>query len=84
MEQNTNKKVITIIVNGREKETDLKRISYQEVIEMAFNEFINNPDVVYTVTYSNAHGNSKGSLVQGDTIKVKQGMVFNVSRTDRS
>jgi hypothetical protein len=39
---------------------------------------------LYLVDYSRAEGNKKGSLEAGDTVKVKDGMVFNVSETHRS
>jgi Multiubiquitin len=37
----------------------------------------------YTITYR--HGTDKGStLVQGQSVQVKSGMIFNVVRTDKS
>jgi len=31
------------------------------------------------------HGSKpEGTLVEGDTVKVKEGMIFNVARTDKS
>ncbi len=43
-------------------------------------------NVAYTVTYSykKGHHNDKGILVKGDSVKLKEGMVFNVTRTTRS
>jgi hypothetical protein len=77
-------KVVTIIVNGREKEVDEKKISFEEIIEIAFGQVEQNPNVVYTVKYSLGKNEDKGSLVEGETIKVKKGMVINATKTDKS
>lgn len=77
-------KEFTIIVNAREKEWDKKEISYQEVIVLAFGEYIENENIEYTVAYSKAHGDKNGTLTKGESVKVKEGMVFNVNKTDKS
>lgn len=77
-------KEFTIIVNAREKEWDKKEISYQEVIVLAFGEYIENENIEYTVAYSKAHGDKNGTLTKGESVKVKKGMVFNVNKTDKS
>jgi multiubiquitin len=79
-------KTVTIIVNGREKEVEKGDLSYEQVVNLAFN---NNPpqgpNIVITVTYSKGEKNGKqGSLLPGDTVKVKDGMIFNVTATDKS
>lgn len=77
-------KPVTIIVNAREKEWDKKEISYKEVIELAFGEYIENENIEYTVAYSKAHGDKNGTLTKGESVKVKEGMIFNVNKTDKS
>lgn len=77
-------KSVTIIVNAREKEWDKKEISYKEVIELAFGEYIENENIEYTVAYSKAHGDKNGTLTKGESVKVKEKMVFNVNKTDKS
>lgn len=78
-------KTITIIVNGREKEVTGKEITYEQVVNLAFD---NNPPVgefiVITVTFSKGEDRKEGSLQPGDTVKIKDGMVFNVTATDKS
>jgi hypothetical protein len=69
------------IVNGRPRETFKDELTYDEVVRMAFGE--PEPDVVYTVAYANPHGHD-GTLAEGQSVKVKNGMVFNVTRTNRS
>lgn len=78
-----NKKEVTIIVNGREKQYPKEEISFAEVVALAFE----NPskDTMYTVTYKKGHGNKpEGTLVEGQSVKVKDGMIFNVTATNKS
>ena len=76
---------ITIIVNGEEKPWCDRRISFDEVVELAFGAEPPNPNICYTVTFKNAAGKRKqGVLVEGDDVKVKNGTIFNVKRTDKS
>lgn len=78
-------KNITIIVNAREKVWSEKEISYQQVIELAFGSYSSDPNVVYSVTYSKGEEpKHEGSLVDGSSVKVKKGMVFNVTQTNKS
>jgi len=79
-------KEFTIFVNTRPKKFVGKEISYNEVVELAFgpNPF-NNDQIVYTVDYSKGIDKKpKGSLVEGQSVHVKEGMVFDVIRTDKS
>lgn len=75
----------TIIVNGREKQWPKPAISFEEVVELAFGPVPPNPNIIYTVTYKGGPGERpKGTMVKGDIIKIKEGMVFNVTATDKS
>ena len=79
-------KEFKIFVNSREKTFIGKEISYKEVVELAFgpNPF-NNDQIVYTVDYSKGEDKKpKGSLVEGQSVHIKEGMVFDVIRTDKS
>jgi hypothetical protein len=54
-------------------------------VEIAFGPLSGNENTIYTLTYKRGHGNKpEGTLVSGETVKVKEGMVFNVTRTDKS
>ncbi|MBK7143583.1 MAG: multiubiquitin domain-containing protein [bacterium] len=83
-QDNSPTKTVTIIVNGREKQYDGKRISFEQVVTLAFGTYEDNENIVYTVTYSKGEDKKEGSMVKGDDVKVKDGMIFNVSRTDKS
>mgnify|MGYP001013372262 FL=1 len=79
------KEVTEFIVNGREKHWSQKTISFKQVVELAFGNYQENPDTVYTVTYTKGpHQNPEGSMVKGDNVFVTNKMVFNVTATNKS
>ncbi len=77
-------KDVIIIINGREVEYSQKRITFEELIELAFGTSSYPEDTVITVTYSKGPHLDKGSLVPGDSVNVKRGMIFNATKTTRS
>ena len=78
-------KEFTIIVNGRQKEVTAKELSFAEIIALAFDNPPTGPNIVFTVTYRKGEGNKpEGTIVEGDTVKIKDGMIFNVTATDKS
>lgn len=78
-------KETTIIVNAREKVWNEKEISYQQVVELAFGSYSDDPNTVYEVTFSRGEEpRHEGILVKGGSVKVKKGMIFNVTKTDKS
>jgi hypothetical protein len=77
-------KGFTIIVNGREKEHEGKKISFGEVVILAFGSYEENENIVYTISYSKGEHKPEGTMIAGDEVKIKTGMIFNVTRTDKS
>lgn len=74
---------IKIIVNGREKIVEAKRISYADLVILAFGAI--QPDTIYTINYK--HGppsNPEGHMIGGDVVKLQCGMVFNVTDSGKS
>jgi hypothetical protein len=39
---------------------------------------------MFTVTYRKAEGGKEGFLVEGESVKAHEGMIFNVTATDKS
>jgi hypothetical protein len=76
-------KTVAIIVNGRRRDVTGKSISYAEIVTLAFPDDPSNQDIDFTVAYANPHGKD-GELVAGQEVHVKEGMVFNVTKTNRS
>ncbi len=78
-------KEFTIIVNGREKKVTTKEISFDEVVALAFNPPPTGENIIFTVTYRKGDRDKpEGTLVEGGMVKVKDGMIFNVTATDKS
>lgn len=77
---------VTIIVNSRPKEVAKNEdLSFERAVDLAYDgNPPTGPYVVFTVMYRRGEGNKDGSLVAGQAVKVKEGMVFSVSATDRS
>lgn len=77
-------KNVTIIVNGTLHEWEKNdEITYEEVVKLAFTSY--SPTKIYSVTYRRGQGNKpEGILPPGGTVKIKEGMIFNVSETSQS
>ena len=78
---------ITIIVNGVNKvlPAGSKQLSYDEVVKLAYPNYNDAPNIVYTVVFSNGPiENKKGTLVKGDVAVVRKGMIFNVGKSNKS
>lgn len=83
--QEHKEKEISIIVNGRQKIIAKKELSFAEIVALAFDNPPTGPNIFFTVTYRKGDGNKpEGTLVDGETIKIKDGMIFNVTATDKS
>ncbi|MCW5203749.1 multiubiquitin domain-containing protein [Desulfobulbus sp. US4] len=76
-------KTTIIIVNGRQREFVGQKISYSQVVQLAFPDDQSNSNIEYTVAFANPHGKD-GTLVNGQDVHVKEGMIFNVTKTNRS
>ena len=78
-------KQYTIIVNGREKTVTKKELSFAEIVALAFEKPPTGENIVFTITYRRGEGNKpEGTLIEGETVKIKEGMIFNVTATDKS
>ena len=79
-------KTVTIIVDGTPHEVPKKeRITYAEVVTLAYPDYPQHPEVTYSVTYTRGHGDKpEGTLPPGGSVRVKEGMSFRVNRTGQS
>ena len=78
-------KAITIIVNGREKKVDNEELTFDQVVALAFADPPTGEFICFTITYRRAGGRKpEGALVEGESVKVKDGTIFNVTVTDKS
>ena len=72
-----------IVVNGQPRTVTEREISFSRVVELAGHQ--RKVNTVHTVTYRRGpKANREGSMVHGDSVRVKDNMVFNVTSTDKS
>lgn len=79
-------KTVTIIVEGSPHEWPKDEpISYAQVVTLEVPDYAQHPEITYSVTYRNGHGDKpEGILAPGASVKVKEGMIFSVSETGQS
>jgi len=78
-------KAVEIIVNGRQKEVKSEELSFEQIVALAFPTPPTGSNIVYTITYRKGNGNKpEGTLTPGESVKIKDGMIFNVTATDKS
>jgi hypothetical protein len=77
-------KEYSIIINGRRVTTSEHKLTYDQVLQLA-----RIPEggqtTLYIITFERGpHGHSEGTISVGGSIVIKDGMVFNVSTTNKS
>jgi hypothetical protein len=78
-------KLYVIVVSGREKTVSDHKLTYTQVVQLFLNGANLDPNYIYTVTYRKGNNeNHEGSMVEGDVVTIKEGMIFNVSATTKS
>lgn len=79
------KKTVTIVVDGSPHEVEKGKVTYAEVVTFAYPDYPQHPEMTYSVTYKKGPtSNHEGVLPQGASVEVKGGMEFHVSRTGQS
>lgn len=76
-------KTVVIKVNGRSRTVPKKKHTYREIAVLAYPD-ADFENFKYTITYLKGVHGAEGDLVEGEKIAVKNGMVFNVRRSDKS
>jgi hypothetical protein len=83
--QQTKTEVFHIVVNTRPKDATQEVLTFDDVAKLAFPtpDGIANP--IFTVSFKNADQKPpSGTLVLGESVKIKNGTIFNVTRTGQS
>lgn len=75
-----------IVVNGHRKEVHKRRLTFEEIVRLAFPEAPPSDKIIYTVAYRNGGnpGHPEGTLVAGESVRIKDGTIFDVTATDKS
>lgn len=76
---------IPIFVNGRKKAVAPGILSFEALVQLAFDPVPAGPNILFTITYRRGpKENPDGNLFPGGSVVLKPAMVFNVSATDKS
>lgn len=76
---------ITIVVNGKRRRVTGDRVNFNQLVSLAFDSPPTGENICFTITYRGGPcENPQGSLVEGQTVFITEGMVFNVTATDKS
>ena len=76
-------KVVTIFVNGTPDQWPNRKISYDQVVKLAFPKGPHGGDIRYSVSWTKPDG-QEGSLRPNHSVVVVEGMSFDVRNTDKS
>jgi hypothetical protein len=84
-EANPERRAVEIVINGEQHVVHEHRLTFEAVVRLAFADAIVNDDIVYTITFKRGpEQNREGTLVAGPSVSIKNGMIFNAKRTDKS
>ena len=83
--EDQNDKDFAIVVNGRLRQVTTEELSFDELVDLAFDDPERGPQIVFTITFRKASGRiEEGELDEGQQLKVRSETVINVTRTDQS
>lgn len=80
-------KTVSIIINGRQTTVQGERdeLSFDELVDLAFEDPARGPQILFTITFREGGGRIKeGELDEGQRLKLRDGTIINVTRTDQS
>lgn len=78
-------RLVNIHVNGRKREVEPGRITFEQLVTLAFPTPPTGTQVSFTVSYRKGPtAHPEGSLIPGQSVHVVEGMAFHVTATDKS
>jgi len=85
-EKEPDAKTVTIVINGRPRSVPKNEpLTFERIIQLAFETPPTGEDVQFTVQYTRGPSDKpEGTLVEGRSVKAKEGMEFDVTSTNRS
>ena len=74
-----------IFVNTREKVVSGDEVNFNQIVGLAFEMPPTGANIEITIAYRKGpHENPSGTLHPGETVEIKEGMIFDVTATDKS
>lgn len=78
-------KKVEITINGEKFIVEKGEMTYEEIVTLAFPDFPQHPERTYSVKYKKGHGHKpEGILTPGESVKIKDEMIFHVKHTGQS
>ena len=78
-------KTFLITVNGRQRRVESEELSFAELVDLSLDDPDRGPQIVFTITFREGGGRiPEGELDEGQRLKVRDGTIINVTRTDQS
>ena len=74
----------SIVVNAKKEPWNSVRISYEEVIVLAFGTYKDDENVTYVVNYFNGINDKEGSLTKGREVEIRNEISFTATVNDKS
>lgn len=76
---------VDVVLNGEVVSVEKGRLSFSELAKLAFPKLFGGALICFTVSFSRGPKRRReGVLLEGDKVRVVEGMVFNASATDKS
>jgi hypothetical protein len=76
---------VTIYVNTDPFQVEHGRLTFQQIVKLAFPNEAGKPDILFKVSYRRGQGHSElMTLAEGGDVQPQEGMIFNVSYENRS
>lgn len=80
-----NDKSSEIVVNGRKRRVATEELTFDELVDLAFDDPARGPQILFTVTFRNAAGPfTTGELDPGEGLEIQDGTEIDVTQTDQS
>lgn len=74
-----------IVVNAQRYKVDSREVTFEQILALAFPSEASDPNKTFTVTYRKSdEAKHEGTLVAGQSVKVKDGAIFSVTFTTGS
>ena len=76
--------LITIIVNATPKKVEKGKFSFDQIVKLAYETPPFGENTLFRVTYRKGKGEKEHTLDDGHFVEIAEGMIFDVTPTDRS
>lgn len=79
------KKTVSIYVNTDQFEVEHGKLTFQQVVMLAYPDKAGDPNLLFKVSYRLGRGHSElKTLAEGGEVQAQEGMIFNVTYENRS